>query len=254
MKIIAVHLEKGGVGKTTVSTSLAYELSTLGARTVLVDCDSQGNASSWLLEGRAEVKHEFADVLLGNTTIEKALVPVSDNLSVLATFGYSGKLSDYARSGLATEPFIIADTLEAVDADYVILDMGPGLGTLEQAALVATHEVVLCMTPEYFALDGISTWAAKVRRIERGMRVTIHYDKLVVNAYNDSVKQMQKVYAEAVNTLRNVYQIGSEPAFRKAQEHHIPVQLLKHGKDTRPMKKENRAALRSLAGDIHGVR
>ena len=137
MKTICFHLMKGGVGKTTLSVSVAWELANIGYRTVLVDCDPQGNASSWILEGLQEPEHELGDVLLGNVDPEAASLRVDDNLHCIPTFGLSHTLRNYAKSGLASEPFVIADTVQRLPYDFAVLDLGPGLGTIETAALLA---------------------------------------------------------------------------------------------------------------------
>jgi chromosome partitioning protein len=240
LKTIAFHLQKGGVGKTTLSVSTAWELANEGFRTVLIDCDPQGNSSSWLLEGRYEPEVELADVLLGDASVADAAVQIEERLWVIPTFGLTHTLTDYAKSGLAAEPFVIADLVDSLDYDFAVLDMGPGLGNIEQAALVATDEVVLTMTPEYFSLDGLETWAERVRKIERGMRVKISYEKLVVNGLNESVGQMRDVHNDAKKAAREVYTIGTDPAFRKSQAEHLPVQRLSRKE---AMKPENREEL-----------
>jgi len=247
LKTIAFHLQKGGVGKTTLSVSTAWELAAAGARTVLVDCDPQGNASSWLLEGRYEPEHELADVLLGNASPEDAAVQIAENLWVIPTFGLTHTLTDYAKSGLAGEPFVVADMVESLDYDYAVLDLGPGLGNIEQAALVATDEVVLTMTPEYFSLDGLETWADRVRKIEKGMRVKINYEKLVVNGFNRGVKQMRDIETKAKAGAREVYTLGTDPSFRKSQEAHLPAQLMRGDS---AMKPQTREELHRLAGRL----
>lgn len=251
MKAIAFHLQKGGVGKTTLSVSTAWELSELGHRTVLVDCDPQGNSSSWLLEGRAEPEYELADVLAGRVSGEDATVAVQSNLHCLPTFGLTSALRNYAKSGLASEPYVIADMVEKLPFDYAVLDMGPGLGTIEQSALIATNEVVLTMTPEYFSLDGLETWAEGVRGIERGLRAKVAYDKLVVNGLNKSIRQMVEVYEQAKKAAKKVFTIGTDPVFRKAQEAHVVAQMYK----PEPMKQQTREELQRLTMDIiDGVR
>jgi len=244
MKAIAFHLQKGGVGKTTLSVSVAWELANLGHRTVLIDCDPQGNSSSWLLEGNQEPEHELADVLLGKVDPEAAAVCVEDQLYCIPTFGLTHTLRNYAKSGLASEPFVIADMLEKLPFVYAVLDMAPGLGTIEQSALIATNEVVLTMTPEYFSLDGLETWAEGVKGIERGLRTKVHYDKLVVNALDLRIRQMRDVYAESLKAAREVYTINVDPVFRKAQEAHMPAQRMT-GRDA--MKPGVREELTKLA-------
>ena len=253
MKTIAFHLQKGGVGKTTLSVSIAWEFADTGKKTVLIDCDSQGNASSWLLEGRnEEPEYELADVLLNRVDAETATVPVDKNIWCIPTFGFTTSLSDYGKSGLSSEPFVIANMVESLSFDFAVLDMGPGLNNIEQAAVIATDEVVLTITPEYFSLDGLDTWAERIKRIEKGLRVKIHYEKLVVNGLNQSITQMREVYQEAKKTAQHVYTITTEPAFRKSQSLHIPAQLL-IARDS--MKLQNRKELQRLAKDlINGFR
>ena len=199
-----------------------------------------------LLEGRVEPKYELADVLTGSVTAEDAAVLVKGNLYCIPTFGLTSALRNYAKSGLASEPYVLADTIEKLPFEYAVLDMGPGLGTIEQSALIATNEVVLTMTPEYFSLDGLETWAEGVRGIEKGLRAKVTYDKLVVNGLNRSIRQMVEVYEQAKKAARNVFTIGTDPVFRKAQEAHLPAQAYK----LEPMKEQTREELRRLTKEL----
>ena len=241
-----MHLQKGGVGKTTLAVSIAWELAATGRRAVLVDCDPQGNASSWLLETVHDPEHELADVLLGRVEINQAVTWISEDLGVLPTFGLSSDLNDYGRAGLAAEPYAIANALEELRADYAILDLGPGLGNIETAALVATDEVVLVMTPEEFSLDGIEIWTQRAERIAKGLRKRLAYQRVVVNGLNRRIRQMREIHADAIKRLRHVTTIGQDAVFRKAQAAHVPAQEY----SAEPMRAENRRALGALAGGL----
>ena len=229
-----------------MAVSIAWELAAAGNRTVVVDCDPQGNASTWLLEGLYEPEHELADVLLGRVPIADAVVQIGPRLAVIPTFGTSPALTDYARAGLAAEPYIVADRLTDLDADYCILDLGPGFGNIETAALLATDEVVLVMTPEEFSLDGIAIWTERADRIATGLRKTLNYKRVIVNQFNKRIRQMRQIQADAQKRLRQVTTIGQDAVFRKAQAAHVPAQEFTR----EPMRAENRRALEGLAKEL----
>ena len=92
-KTIAFHLQKGGVGKTTISGTLACQSAIDGYSTLLIDVDPQGNASSWFLEEAPSF--ELADVVQGRCYSSDAIVAVSQipNLFILPTFGIDNQLN-----------------------------------------------------------------------------------------------------------------------------------------------------------------
>ena len=83
MKKIAVAIQKGGVGKTTMSLSLAAELAGQGKKVLLIDADPQGNSTGTLLES---FEHDLAEALYGDVTIDQVVTPTSvDNLFIIPT-------------------------------------------------------------------------------------------------------------------------------------------------------------------------
>lgn len=76
-------------------------------KVAIVDCDPQGNTSSWFLT--ESPAHELADVLQGNVEVKAALVDITDNLSILPTFSLDGLLKQYAETRLNAEPFIFEE-------------------------------------------------------------------------------------------------------------------------------------------------
>lgn len=83
MRQLAFHIQKGGVGKTTLSGNIARLLSQ-NQKVAIIDCDPQGNTSSWFL--KEAPAHELADVLQGSIEVRDALVDITENLSILPTF------------------------------------------------------------------------------------------------------------------------------------------------------------------------
>ena len=95
MKSYAFALQKGGTGKTSISVSLAVELASKGKKVVYIDCDPQGNSSSWLLNS---FDHELADILYEKAQVLECVYKSDvENLYVIPTFGVGGELKAWAK-------------------------------------------------------------------------------------------------------------------------------------------------------------
>ncbi len=229
-KTVAFHLQKGGVGKTTISGTLACQSALAGRKTLVVDCDPQGNVSSWFLQSAP--KYELSDVLQGKCYVKDAVVPAPDvdNLFLLPTFGIGGTLKTYSETKLTEEPYIIQDLIDEVgkDYDHIILDLSPGLGMLERSALIASDEVITPMTSEVFSLDGLEIFISELAKIRKNMRVSVKHDKIIINSYDSRIKQHRDIYAAAIESGNyKVYLIPVDPVFRKCQELGKAPQLFK---------------------------
>lgn len=227
MRKYAFCLQKGGVGKTSLSGSTAFMLAQQGYKTIMIDCDPQGNLSSWYLTQAPD--YELADVLFGKVTIDQAIHQVRDNLYILQTFGLDGELKTFGENQLANEPFIFEDLsqeLERLGFEYGIFDLSPGMNRLERMVLLAMDEVVTPMLPEYFSLDGIEIFTNEIQKIRKSYkRDTVQHQKIICNGYNSAIGQ----HREIAEKMPNAYQsfiIPVEPAFRKAQSQHIAIHEL----------------------------
>ncbi|WP_320130440.1 ParA family protein [uncultured Sphaerochaeta sp.] len=228
-KTIAFHLQKGGVGKTTISGTLACQSALDGFPTLLVDVDPQGNASSWFL--KQAPKYELADVIQGKCFCQDAIVkiPTVDNLSILPTFGIGGSLKGYSETKLAEEPFVLQDLIKELSNSYerIILDLSPGLGRLERAALIASDEVITPMTPEVFSLDGLEIFIDELNKMKKNLRSNVKHSKIIINSFDNRIKQHRNIYSAACEGAFTVYKIPVDPLFRKAQEAGMAPQLFK---------------------------
>ena len=247
MKAIAFHLQKGGVGKTTLSVSVAYALSE-NHKTVLIDADPQGNTSAWLADG-LDVNYELADVLFGRVKLTDAIVKVGE-LALLPTFGVDGELKLYGENQLSREPFVFADLVEELagaDYEFAVFDLSPGMSQLERSVLMAVNEVIVPMLPDVFSLDGLETFASEIKKIEKGFRRPVKYSRIVVNGLNRAIGQHVEIHEAALKTTFETFTVGQDPVFRKAQALHVPAQLV-DGRDR--IKPETRDELDRLAAAI----
>ena len=162
-KIIAFVNQKGGVGKTTSSINLAASLGLLGKKTLLVDLDPQGNATTGVGIVKSEVKDsvyelltekaEVTDVIIKTKFKNLYTVPASINLA-----GVDMELMEMSRNN---KDFIaqlqLKKALEQVAEifDYIILDCPPSLGLITTNALAASNSVIIPVQCEFFALEGI---------------------------------------------------------------------------------------------------
>ena len=155
MKTIAIHLQKGGVGKTSITGAIAYEASIKNKKTLIVDADPQGNLTNWFSKNISN-KIELASMLYGQENVTP--LKIEENLFLLPTSSLSGQLKLYGENQLSNEPFVFCDLLDELkqhEFDLVIFDLSPGMSRLEKSVLIAVDEVITPMIPEYFSLDGL---------------------------------------------------------------------------------------------------
>ena len=158
VKIISIANQKGGVGKTTTSINLATSLSAVNKKTLLIDADPQGNASTGLgisYENRNPslydliVKQDFDD-----QAIKKTLVPGLD----IITANTNLAASEIELADIKNREFVLKNILSKITRyDYILIDCPPALGLLTINSLVAANSVIVPLQSEFFALEGISS-------------------------------------------------------------------------------------------------
>lgn len=198
MKTVCFALQKGGVGKTSISVSVAAELAQNGKKVLLIDADPQGNASSWLLES---LNNEFADVLLGDATLKEAVMPAAniENLYVLPTAGTDTRLNEYSETKALNEPYKIADELTPsikLDGyDYCIIDTSPSFKALEKSCIAAADEVVAVLTLSNMGTDGLEIFGNHLANAKQKLRLGEKptFNKIVLNNHNAGFKQQNLI-------------------------------------------------------------
>ena len=168
MKIIAIANQKGGVGKTTTAVNLSACLAAMNWRVLLIDLDSQANASSSLGFVPAEGVSLYR-ALLGEVTLAEQVLPTRlDNLFLIpADLDLAGAEVEVARQDnhLVRLREIIQPLREDAPFDFVIMDCPPSLGILMTNSLAAADELLVPMQCEYLALEGLAKIVGVVEQI-----------------------------------------------------------------------------------------
>jgi chromosome partitioning protein len=250
MRTIAVSLQKGGVGKTSLAVSLAAELAGLSGATLLIDADPQGNASAWI--GEETISAELADVLLERATLEKAIVKTgAPGLFLLPTAGLGGDLKAFAESQAKDDPFCLRRLVKEAAGQgyaYTVIDLSPGWGAIERAAVLAADEVLTPILGDSFAMDGLQIFADNLKTLRRRMETDRPiYNKVIVNALDGRIRQHEEVLTaikESAEAGVKIYEVPVDPAFRLAQRKHMTLQGIT------AVKPETRAAMSAITADI----
>ena len=200
-RIFTVANQKGGVGKTTTAVNMAAALAVQGLKTLVIDLDPQGNASTALgIADRRSGTPSSYEVLLGELPLREAIQksPHSDKLfCVPATIDLAGAeielVSMVARENRLRNA--LAD-LDQTDFDYVFIDCPPSLGLLTINALVAAPEVLIPIQCEYYALEGVSQLMKNIEMVRAHLNPKLSVSTVVLTMHDGRTKLADQVASE----------------------------------------------------------
>jgi chromosome partitioning protein len=202
--IITIANQKGGVGKTTTAVSLASGLAIKGKKTLLVDMDPQGNATSGAGIETRDLRFSTYEVLLGAAELGQAVKSTAiDNLYVLPSNQHLVG-AEIELVGAENREFILKQVLKDVtEYQYVIIDCPPSLGILTLNAIVAARFLIVPLQCEYYALEGLSHLIKTVKIVKMELNPQLEILGILLTMFDGRNNLSKSVYDEIVTHFGN---------------------------------------------------
>lgn len=172
--VISVTNQKGGVGKTTSAVNIAYYLAKMGKRTLLVDFDPQGNATSGLGVDKQTLGGTMTDVIL-ETKFLKDIILSTDHKNLYLAPTTPHLANTEVELAQANRRFTrLRNAIDNTPGyDFVIIDSPPSLSLLTVNGLIAARYILLPVQAEFYALEGLGQLLETIKLIRKSMNPTL---------------------------------------------------------------------------------
>ncbi len=203
-KVIAIANQKGGVGKTTTSINISTIFAKRGKKTLMIDADPQGNATSGVGIDK-NVELSTYDVLINDTKIEEILQETQiKNLKVCpSTINLAG--AEVELVSLEEREFRLKKKLDEIKDkfDYIVIDCPPSLGLITLNSFTAADSVLIPIQCEYYALEGLGQLINTINIVKQVMNPKLEIEGAVLTMYDARTNLSNQVVDEVNKYFEN---------------------------------------------------
>lgn len=225
-KIFSFCNQKGGVGKTTSAVNIATVVAQNGQRVLLVDLDSQGNATSGL--GIDKTNLEFTAYQLIVDNIEPAKIVIETGIANLSLVPSNTDLAaaDLELVSLPEREFVLKKKLEAMKSEYdfIIIDCPPSLGLISINSLVSSDYVIIPLQCEYYALEGLGQLLNTYQLVQKNLNPKLEVGGVILtmadfrtNLTQQVIEEVKSYFKEKVfeTIIPRAVKLSEAPSFGK---------------------------------------
>jgi chromosome partitioning protein len=230
VQIISVANQKGGVGKTTTSINLSAALAKMGKRVLLVDCDSQANATTGMGIDKPGLEFSLYHGLIEEAGIDDIIMPcILPKLKMIPAnidlIGFEIEMVA-AKDREKQLKNLLAQAEERFD--YIIIDCPPALSLLTLNAFTASHSVVIPLQSEFYALEGLGQLLNTIKRVKSSYNPGLKIKGILLTMYDRRTNLSRNVVEDAKKYFKSMVfntKIPRNVKLAEAPSYGLPVIL-----------------------------
>lgn len=206
-RMIAIGNQKGGVGKTTTTVNLGAALASLGKTVLIIDSDSQGNATSGLGVERGHLGQSLYEVLVNGIEIQDVILETSIEGLEIVPSNIQLAAAELELVGVKNREARMKNAVEPIRGqyDYILVDCPPSLGQLSINAFTASDTILIPVQAEYYALEGLTQLLNTIRMVQRTYNRNFRIEGVLITMLDartnlgfEVVEEVKKYFQEKV--------------------------------------------------------
>lgn len=196
--IISICNQKGGVGKTTTAVSLSACLAAAEKKTLLIDMDPQGNATTGLGLDKRKITNSIYDLMIGRAQVNNIVSDTS--MSSLKIIPSNNELAgaEVELVGMMSRETRLKTTLKSLidQFDYIIMDCPPSLGLLTLNAMTAADSLIIPVQCEYYAMEGMADLYHTIKLVKSHLNPSLKVRGIVLTMFDKRNNLSRQVASE----------------------------------------------------------